>query len=273
MDLAFEAPHRRVEKAGMQAAILVERLELFGKETRHQIDDLRGDVVHPGRQAVVDAVILDGPLLESIERLEDLRAVVGLALVSGDVDPCPADPRAVATCASASFQRFVSAARATNAGEATYSVKNARKATRARDVTREVVERAGQSSDRIAIAGDGIQEPAFALVPVPHFPGLLQVSADRPRDIGKLPDAREQRRVFQVTKDLVPVLHGVDVVNVLVEEACDEILLLLHASDGSDNLIEIQVGGMGTISRFGAGLALVAVGEEHADWKSRSGLP
>ena len=119
MDLALEAPHRRVEKAGMQAAILVERLELFGKETRHQIDDLRGDVVHPGRQAVVDAVILDGALLESIERLEDLRAVVGLALVSGDVDPCPADPRAVADLR----ERFLAAVRvgasATKCGEAT----------------------------------------------------------------------------------------------------------------------------------------------------------
>ena len=81
----------------------------------------------------------------------------------------------------------------------------------------------------------------LTLVVVPHLRDLSQVVADLAHQVGEVPYALDTRRVVQVSKDFLTVAHGVDVVEVAIEETGDELVLLSTSGYGRDDLVEVQV--------------------------------
>jgi hypothetical protein len=106
-------------------------------------------------------------------------------------------------------------------------------------------ETVGQRAHGIAVDGRRVEEPPLALVLVLHLLHLDEVGAYLADTVGEVLDALEERPVFQVSKDFMAVVHGVDVVELLVEEGRDEIALLSISGDRRDDLVEVQVGRVG----------------------------
>ena len=64
---------------------------VFGMQSRHEIEDLRLDVIHVRPVGDPDPVVLDRALLELRERLLNLLTHVGLGVVAIDPDTVASD--------------------------------------------------------------------------------------------------------------------------------------------------------------------------------------
>jgi hypothetical protein len=98
-----------------------------------------------------------------------------------------------------------------------------------------------QRAHGFAVDGRRVQEPALTLVVVPHLRHLSQVFADLAHQVCEVPYALDARRVVQVSKDFLTVAHGVDVVEVAIEETSDELVLFSTSGYSRDDLVEVQV--------------------------------
>ena len=89
-------PDAFVKERGVPGAVLVKSGELLREEPGHPFEDLSRHVVHPWPCPVTDQVILDRALLETLERPQYYRAVVGFVGVPGHLDPVALDAGAIA---------------------------------------------------------------------------------------------------------------------------------------------------------------------------------
>ena len=92
LEITLELPDRRVKERGVPSAVIAERGELLAEQASHQIDDLGADMAHARRAPVLDPVVLHRALLESLECLLNLGAVVSLAVVAAYLHPQALDP-------------------------------------------------------------------------------------------------------------------------------------------------------------------------------------
>jgi hypothetical protein len=95
--------------------------------------------------------------------------------------------------------------------------------------------------DGFAIHGSRIQEPTLALVLILHLVDLSEVAAHLVHQLREFLHLSEKGQVLQVPKDFVPVVHGIDVVELRVEERRDEGRFLLHSGNLPHELIQVQV--------------------------------
>src|ERR1700691_927845 len=58
---------------------------------------------------------------------------------------------------------------------------------------------------------------------------------------GELSGRVEQAGIFKIPEHLMPVLDGVDVLDLLVEQRDDQLALFPLAGDGLDDLVQVQV--------------------------------
>jgi hypothetical protein len=75
-----------------------------------------------------------------------------------------------------------------------------------------------------------------------HCRQLAQMGADLAHVLAEPADGRAQTRILQVAKDLVPVPEGVDVADLPVQDAGDQLALVPVGCDRLDDLIEVEVG-------------------------------
>ena len=177
LELLVGAPDSLVEEPGVLAAVLVQRGELLRKQPGHQLEDLRGDVVHPRPRPVPDPVVLHRALLEPLEGLQHRGAVVGFILVAAHVDPAALDAGAVADLPEGVLPvpRVAHQSGEPGRGHIGSQVLPEGQQAAGADLRRGEV--LGQGPHRVAVDGRRVQEPALPLVAVLHLRQLTQVGA------------------------------------------------------------------------------------------------
>ena len=158
-----------VGERGVPAAVLVQGGELLREQPGDPFEDLGGDVVDPRPRPVTDPVVLDRALLEALERLQHLGAVVGFTLVAAHLDPVAPDAGAVADLPEGLLLAPGIGRQGGEPGRGHVRSQVVPEGQQGAGADRRRGEVPGQGPHRVAVDGRRVQQPALPLVAVLHL--------------------------------------------------------------------------------------------------------
>ena len=176
------------------------------------------DMVHLRARGELDAVILDSGLLEFLEPLLNLGAVIGLAVISANRETRRFGEHAIFHCGQIGLERL----RCREKGREALGIRVIRQIVAEAEKTARFQFRTGEAGDKqndgLTIDRGRVEKPRLFLLLIMRFLHAREMLAHFAHVLGEAVYAFMQGGVFQVLHHLVTIFDGVDAMETGVKE-------------------------------------------------------